>query len=50
MAELIAEHTGQTFEQVTKDSDRDRWFNAQQAQDYGIVDHVITLAEGPISN
>ncbi|MGD7002018.1 ATP-dependent Clp protease proteolytic subunit [Corynebacterium halotolerans] len=50
MAQLIAEHTGQTFEQVTQDSDRDRWFTAQQAQDYGIVDHVITLAEGPISN
>lgn len=50
MAQLIAEHTGQTFEQVTQDSDRDRWFTADQAKDYGIVDHVITLAEGPISN
>lgn len=50
MAELIAEHTGQTFEQVSKDSDRDRWFTAQEAKEYGIVDHVITLAEGPISN
>ena len=29
MAELIAEHTGQTFEQITKDSDRDRWMTAQ---------------------
>ena len=50
MAELIAEHTGQTFEQVSKDSDRARWFTAQEAKEYGIVDHVITLAEGPISN
>ena len=50
MAELIAEHTGQTFEQITKDSDRDRWFNAQQAKDYGIVDHVISSAQGTISN
>lgn len=50
MAELIAEHTGQTFEQITKDSDRDRWFTAQQAKDYGIVDHVIDAASGPISN
>ncbi|MBD8029173.1 ATP-dependent Clp protease proteolytic subunit [Corynebacterium sp. Sa1YVA5] len=50
MAKLIAEHTGQTFEQVTKDSDRDRWFTAEQAKEYGLVDHVITLAEGPISN
>lgn len=44
MAELIAEHTGQTFEQITKDSDRDRWFNAYDARDYGIVDHVIENA------
>ena len=50
MAQLIAEHTGQTFEQISKDSDRDRWFTAQEAKDYGLVDHVITLAEGPISN
>ncbi|WP_066524597.1 ATP-dependent Clp protease proteolytic subunit [Corynebacterium bouchesdurhonense] len=44
MAELIAKHTGQTFEQITKDSDRDRWFNAYEARDYGIVDHVIENA------
>ncbi|NLZ57767.1 MAG: ATP-dependent Clp protease proteolytic subunit [Corynebacterium sp.] len=50
MAKLIAEHTGQTFEQITKDSDRDRWFTAEQAKEYGLVDQVITLAEGPISN
>ena len=50
MAELIAEHTGQTFEQITKDSDRDRWFTAQQAKEYGIVDHVIESVNGPITN
>ncbi|MGV0361372.1 ATP-dependent Clp protease proteolytic subunit [Corynebacterium minutissimum] len=50
MAELIAEHTGQTFEQITKDSDRDRWFTAQQAKEYGIVDQVIESVNGPISN
>lgn len=50
MAELIAEHTGQTFEQITKDSDRDRWMTAQQAKDYGIVDHVIQSVNGPLSN
>ena len=44
MAELIAEHTGQSFEQITKDSDRDRWFTAQEAKEYGFVDHVITRA------
>ncbi len=41
MAERIAEHTGQTVEQVEEDSERDRWFTAEQAKDYGIVDDVI---------
>ena len=41
MAELIAEHSGQTFEQITEDSDRDRWFTAEEARDYGLCDHVI---------
>ncbi len=44
MARLIAEHTGQTFEQITEDSDRDRWFTAEQAKEYGLVDHVISRA------
>ena len=41
MAELIAEHTGQSVEQVQADSERDRWFTAQQALEYGFVDHVV---------
>jgi ATP-dependent Clp protease protease subunit len=41
LAERIAEHTGQTVDQVNKDSDRDRWFTAEQAQEYGIIDDVI---------
>lgn len=44
MAQLIAQHTGQTVEQITKDSDRDRWFSAQEAKEYGFVDHVYTHA------
>jgi len=40
MAEKIAEHTGQTVEQVEADSERDRWFTAEQAKEYGIIDHV----------
>jgi len=40
MAELIAQHTGQTVEQVDRDSDRDRWFTAEEALDYGFVDHI----------
>lgn len=45
MAELIAQHTGQTVEQITRDSDRDRWFTAEEAKDYGFVDHVISSAK-----
>ena len=41
MAELIAFHTGQTLDQVTADSERDRWFTAEGAKDYGVIDHVI---------
>ena len=44
MAELIAQHTGQTVEQIEKDSDRDRWFTAEEAKEYGFVDHVYTSA------
>lgn len=42
MAQRIAEHTGQPVEQVEADSERDRWFTAAEAQDYGIVDQVIS--------
>jgi ATP-dependent Clp protease protease subunit len=44
MAKLIAVHTGQTVEQIERDSDRDRWFTADQARDYGFVDHVVQTA------
>jgi ATP-dependent Clp protease protease subunit len=44
MAELIAQHTGQTVEQIERDSDRDRWFTAEQAKEYGFVDHVVRTA------
>ncbi len=44
MAELIAGHTGQTVEQIDRDSDRDRWFTAEEAKTYGIIDHVISRA------
>ena len=42
LAERIAAHTGQSVEQINKDSDRDRWFTAEQAKDYGIIDRVIS--------
>jgi ATP-dependent Clp protease protease subunit len=40
MAQRIADHTGQTAETIQEDSDRDRWFTAEQAKEYGIIDHV----------
>ena len=40
MAELIAEHSGQTLEQIQQDSERDRWFTAEEAVEYGLVDAV----------
>ncbi len=41
MIHLIAEHTGQPVERVEQDSMRDRWFSAEEARDYGIVDHIV---------
>ncbi|GGO49214.1 ATP-dependent Clp protease proteolytic subunit [Streptomyces lasiicapitis] len=39
---ITAEHTGQTPETIARDGDRDRWFTAEQAMEYGMVDHVVT--------
>ena len=44
LAEITAEATGKSVEQVNADGDRDRWFNAQQALDYGFVDHIRASA------
>ena len=44
MAELIAFHTGQSKDQIETDSDRDRWFTADEAKEYGFVDHVVRSA------
>ncbi|HEY8979232.1 MAG TPA: ATP-dependent Clp protease proteolytic subunit [Streptomyces sp.] len=46
MAELTALHTGQTVDQITRDSDRDRWFDAHEAKEYGLIDDVIATAAG----
>ena len=51
MAELIAQHTGQSVERITLDSDRDRWFTAQGALEYGFIDHIVRRAsEVPSGN
>ncbi|WP_098454792.1 ATP-dependent Clp protease proteolytic subunit [Sanguibacter antarcticus] len=44
LAELIASQTGKTVEQIHTDSDRDRWFTAPEALEYGFIDHVVTHA------
>ena len=41
-AELIAEQTGKSVEQINADSDRDRWFTAPEALEYGFIDHVVS--------
>jgi len=41
LQERIADHTGQPVETIEADSDRDRWFTAEEAQEYGIIDQVI---------
>lgn len=45
MNELNALHTGKSVEQVTADADRDRWFTAAEALEYGFVDHVVSRAQ-----
>ncbi|HSP04208.1 MAG TPA: ATP-dependent Clp protease proteolytic subunit [Acidimicrobiales bacterium] len=47
MAQLISEHSGQPIEKIQADSERDRWFTAEQAKEYGLVDKVI-LRRGEI--
>jgi ATP-dependent Clp protease protease subunit len=44
LAEITAAATGKTVEQINEDGDRDRWFNAQQALEYGFVDHIRASA------
>lgn len=44
MSELIAHHSGQTFERVTADSDRDRWFTPEEAMEYGLIDKIMHSA------
>lgn len=44
--EIIASHTGQTIEKVQADSDRDKWFTAAEAKEYGLVDEVLITNPG----
>jgi ATP-dependent Clp protease protease subunit len=44
LAELTAQQTGKTVEQINSDADRDRWFTAAEALEYGFVDKVVAHA------
>ena len=44
LAELTAAQTGKSVEQINSDADRDRWFTAQEALEYGFIDHVVEAA------
>ncbi len=44
LTKILAKHSGQTFEKVAKDSDRDFFMSAQEATDYGLIDEVLTDA------
>jgi ATP-dependent Clp protease protease subunit len=44
MAELIGFHSGQSVDQITRDSDRDRWFTPEQAKEYGLIDDIMHSA------
>jgi ATP-dependent Clp protease, protease subunit len=50
MAERIAFHTGQTVERIEADSDRDRWFTADEAREYGFIDQVIDHASSKVGS
>ena len=49
MAELIAGQTGKSVETIMSDFDRDRWFTAEEAREYGFVDHIASAANLPSS-
>lgn len=44
LASLTAAQTGKTVEQIERDGDRDRWFTAQEALEYGFIDHIQEFA------
>ncbi len=45
MRQILATHTGRSLEEITADVGRDRWFDANEAKEYGFVDHVVTSLE-----
>ncbi|MEU0657887.1 ATP-dependent Clp protease proteolytic subunit [Streptomyces lavendulocolor] len=46
MAEITARHSGQSVETIIRDGDRDRWFTAGEAKEYGLIDDIMSAAAG----
>jgi ATP-dependent Clp protease, protease subunit len=44
LRQILAKHTGQEYEKISADFDRDRWLSAEEAVDYGIVDEILAPA------
>ena len=44
LARMLSEHTGQPYDKVMADLEKDNWFTAQEAKDYGLVDHVLDMS------
>ena len=42
MHDFSLRHTGKTFEEIEKDSDRDNWMTAEDAKAYGLIDEVLS--------
>lgn len=47
MYTLMAKHTGQSFDQIAKDAERDYYLSADSAKDYGLIDKVVMKTDGP---
>ncbi|GGM63036.1 ATP-dependent Clp protease proteolytic subunit 1 [Longimycelium tulufanense] len=49
MMELIAQHSGRDVDTIIRDADRDRWFTAQEAKEYGLIDDVMQAHQIAVS-
>ena len=47
LTKLLASHTGQSIEQIARDTERDRYLTAAQAKEYGLIDEILAQATGP---
>jgi len=43
--QIISHHTGQPYEKIARDSDRDYYLNPEQAQEYGLIDDILTTQQ-----